>query len=111
LKIATETGAPTVTGCITSSPGGISRGSCTVSQGSFPPQPIQVSVTSPSFNINSGGNDMVVDNFNLMTNGGGTVVTTTALAATIDIGATLNVGASQPSGSYSGTASVTAVFQ
>lgn len=111
LKIATETGSPTVTGCITSSPGGINRGSCTVSQTDFPPQPIQVSVTATSFNINSGANNMAVNNFNLQTNAGGTMATTTALAATIDIGATLNVGPSQPGGNYSGAVNVTAIFQ
>lgn len=115
LKIATETGSPTVTGCITSSPGGINRGSCTVSQIPSPPdfliQQIQVSVTATSFNINSGANNMAVNNFNLQTDAGGVMATTTALVATIDIGATLNVGPSQPGGNYSGAVNVTAIFQ
>jgi hypothetical protein len=118
LRIDPATGAPSVTGCIATAPGGfgITQPSCTVSQTGFPPDPIQVSMTAASFNINSGGNDMTVDNIGLInpsapTGGPGPIVTFTAQSGVVDIGATLNVGASQPSGSYSGTVGVIAVFQ
>ncbi|MGZ9108268.1 MAG: DUF4402 domain-containing protein [Micavibrio sp.] len=118
LRIDPATGAPSVTGCIATAPGGfgITHPSCTVGQTDFPPNPIQVSVTAPTFNINSGGNSMSVNNIGLInpsapTGGPGPVVTITAQDAAVDIGATLNVGASQPSGSYSGTVGITAIFQ
>lgn len=118
LRIDPETGAPSVTGCIATAPGGfgITQASCTVSQTGFPPDPIQVSLTAASFNINDGGNSMVVDDISMInpsapTGGPGPVITITALNGVVDLGATLNVGASQPSGSYSGTGGVIAVFQ
>ena len=91
--------------------GGIpqSRGRCSVTQ-SFPFRPIQVNVSAAA-TISNGTSNMNVTSFNIVTNAGGTQTTQTAPFVDVPIGATLNVGASQAEGTYSGTLNVTAVFQ
>ncbi len=97
--------------CVTVGSAPQSRGRCTVSQ-SFPFRPIQINVNSTSTSINNGGGgNMNVNNFNIVTNSGGTGTTITAPFVDVPIGATLNVGATQASGTYSGTMGVTAVLQ
>lgn len=96
--------------CVTIGSAPLSRGRCAVTQ-SFPLRPIQVNV-SPSTTINDGGgNSMSVTSFNIVTNAGGTQHTQTTPFVDVPIGATLNVGATQAGGTYSGSMSVTAILQ
>lgn len=96
--------------CVTLGGSPTSRARCTVTQ-SFPFRPIQLNVTTPVVNISNGGNNMSVTNFNVLTNSGGTQATITAPFADFPIGATVNVGATQADGSYTGTFGVTAILQ
>ena len=54
---------------------------------------------------------MSVTNVNIVTNSGGTGTTVTAPFLNVPIGATLNVGATQASGTYTGALGVTAILQ
>lgn len=63
----------------------------------------------PSANITSGTDTMLVDNF---TNSlGGSAGSLVGGADTFQLGATLNVGAAQPVGTYTGTFAVTVEYQ
>ena len=99
----------TSSSCVTV--GGVpqSRGRCSVTQ-SFPYRPIQVNVSAAA-TITNGTSNMNITSFNIVTNAGGTQTTQTAPFVDVPIGATLNIGAAQASGSYSGSLGVTAVFQ
>ena len=73
---------------------------------------MDVVVTTPSISITSGANSMTVNNFNLITNGGGDSVSLPAQPfVEVPIGATMNVGATQASGSYSGNFTVEVTLQ
>lgn len=96
-------------GCVTVS-GPVSRARCVVTQ-SPPFDPIQISVSAASFNIVNGGNSMSVTNFNIITNSNGRTATRTSAFVDVPIGATLNVGATQAAGTYTGSFGVTAIFQ
>ena len=96
--------------CVTIGSAPLSRGRCTVTQ-SFPFRPIQVNVSASTTINDGGGNSMSVTSFNIVTNAGGTQHTQTSPFVDVPIGATLNVGASQAGGTYSGSMSVTAVLQ
>ena len=91
--------------------GGIEREGL-LSISASPSFPIDVSMTASSFNMNDGGNAMAVNNFDL---GGGPgnpiVISVTGTANTIPVGATLVVGGSQASGSYTGTFTINANYQ
>ena len=54
--------------------------------------------------ISSGGNDMTVDTFTSTPDGTGTL---TGGTSTVDVGATLNVNANQPAGTYTNAAGFT----
>ena len=90
--------------------GPISQGRCVATQ-SFPFRPIQISITAAKFTITSGANSMSVTNFNIITNANGPTATVTAPFVNIPIGATLNVGGSQASGTYSRSFGITAILQ
>lgn len=96
--------------CVTIGSAPLSRGRCTVTQ-SFPFRPIQVNVSASTTINDGGGNTMSVTSFNIVTNAGGTQHTQTSPFVDVPIGATLNVGASQAGGTYTGSMTVTAVFQ
>lgn len=104
------TGTRTASGCLTVS-GPSSRGSCLIKGKLFPITPMTVSITAPSYNIASGGNKMVVNNFDLNTPAAGPAITVTAFITTVDIGATLNVGAGQAAGTYTGAATINVNYQ
>lgn len=87
-----------------------SRARCIVTQ-LFPFRPIQIQITSPSFLISSGGNNMNVNAFNIISDAGGPSTTITAPFVNIPIGATLNVGSTQASGTYTGTFTISVVLQ
>lgn len=99
-----------VTGCLTGGAGPYSNGLCTVSQ-SFPFQNIQISVPAGAVITRTAGTQtMPLNSFNLVTNGNGSVYSTTAPFASIPVGATVNAGASPVSGTYQGSITVNAVF-
>lgn len=120
-EIITCGGAGTVTvrpdntntsSCVTVGSAPLSRARCVVTQ-SFPFRPIQVNVSSSATINDGGGNSMNVTGFNIITNAGGTGYTQPTGGPFLDvpIGATLNVGATQASGVYTGTFGVTAILQ
>jgi hypothetical protein len=66
-------------------------------------------ITLPSsVDINSGGDTMTVDNF--VSNPSGTGLFSGGGSQTLLVGATLNVGANQPTGIYSGSFDVTVAY-
>lgn len=101
----------TTSSCVTVTGSPQSNGRCVVTQ-PFPPQAVQISVSSPATAITqtSTGATMNVNSFNLITNAGGPTVTRTAPFINVPLGATLNVGATQASGRYEGVMGVTATF-
>lgn len=108
--VITPGNTQTLNGCLATTGAAFSRGRCVVTQ-QFPIRPIQVSITAPTYVISNGGNNMNVNNFNIMTNAGGRTTTITAVGLVIPIGATLNVGGNQAAGSYSGTFTVNVTLQ
>lgn len=103
-------GARSTGGCATVS-GPSSRGRCLLIGSFFPVRPMQVSITAPTFTITNGTSNMNVNNFDLNTAGAGPTTTITAFIATVNIGATLNLGANQADGDYSGSATINVNFQ
>lgn len=104
-------GSQTSSGCITLAGSPYSNANCFINQ-SYPYQAIQISVAAGSYPLSNGGDTMMVNNFNVMTNAGGQTYTITATPfATVPIGATLNIGANQAGGTYSGTFTVNVVLQ
>lgn len=97
--------------CVTVGSAPLSRARCFVSQNPIGMRPIQVNVSAAATINDGGGNVMNVNAFNIVTNAGGTQYTQTAPFVDVPIGATLNVGASQAGGTYSGTFGVTAILQ
>jgi hypothetical protein len=75
---------------------------------------IDLSMTAASYSVsNGGGATMAVNNFNLVTNAGGATetITLTSNPTNFPFGATLNVGAGQAAGTYTGTFTVNANYQ
>lgn len=77
---------------------------------------IDLSMAATAYTVSDGGgNTMVVNNFNIRTNAGGTAETITLAAATetFPLGATLNVGAGQSTvvTNYTGTYTLNANYQ
>lgn len=69
--------------------------------GTIPPQPIQITFAAPSAVMTQGANTMKVTGLDMIATGQ-TQTTMTTFAATIPIGGTLNIDASQPAGVYQG---------
>ena len=103
-------GTRTTGGCI-SVTGPSARGRCLLVGSFFPIRPMQVSITAPTFTITNGTANMNVNGFDLSTAGNGPTITITSFIATVNIGATLNVGANQAPGNYSGTATINVNYQ
>lgn len=97
-------------GCLVLSPT-TTQGRCVVVGQSFPLITMQISITAPAIDLVSGTNKMVLNDFHLQSPGAGPVLTTTTAFLTVNVGATLNVGAAQPGGSYSGTVTVSVNYQ
>ena len=75
---------------------------------------IDMSVTNPSVAVSNGTSTMKVNQFNISTNAAGPIVTGIAMTApsvAVPIGATLTVGAAQPTGTYAGTFTVQVGYQ
>lgn len=109
-SVTVRTNNTSTSSCVTAS-GPISRARCIVTQ-SFPYRPIQFSINGTSFNITNGTSNMSVNNFRMLTASSPCCTTTqTTPVLDVPIGATLNVGATQPSGMYSGSFGVTAILQ
>ena len=100
----------TTSSCVTIGGAPLSRARCTVTQ-SFPFRPIQVNVSAAAVVNDGGGNTMNVNAFNIVTNSGGTSHLAPAVPfLDVPIGATINVGATQAGGTYSGTFGITVVL-
>jgi len=101
----------TTTGCI-SAMGPSSQGRCLLKGTFFPVTPMVVSMAAATYTISNGAAaHMNVNGFKLATTSGATAVTVTAFQTNINIGATLNVGGPQASGSYSGTSTINVNYQ
>ena len=75
---------------------------------------IDMSVTNPSVAVSNGTATMKVNQFNISTIAAGPIVTGIAMTApsvAVPIGATLTVGAAQPTGTYAGTFTVQVGYQ
>lgn len=74
---------------------------------------IDIAMGATSYTVTNGTVNMMVDNFDIGTNGNGPTITDTLTASptTYGIGATLNVGATQAPGTYTGQFTVTASYQ
>lgn len=99
-------------GCL-SVTGTVLQGRCVVT-GEFFPRAMQISVTGGTETIVNGANNMDVNGFVLQdASGGGNAaqITVTAFLISVNLGGTLNVDAGQAGGSYSGTVTVTVVYQ
>lgn len=77
-------------------------------QGGGPPGTVFVTLSS-NVTINSGGDNMNVTGLSLNPGGGTTATFNAKNTETFDIGGTLNVGANQPGGTYSGSFVITAI--
>lgn len=108
--VTVRTDGSSTTSCVALGGAPVSRARCIATQ-SFPFRPMQISITASAFTISSGGNTMSVDSFNIITNAGGRTATVTAPFVNIPIGATLNVGGSQATGTYSGSFGISVVLQ
>lgn len=106
-------GSRTVGACVSAGGAPFSNARCNISQ-SFPFTPVQLTVPSNVVLNNTGStSSMSVTCFQLVSDTGGctnSTVTTTTAFATIPIGATLNIKANQPGGTYTGNFTVTANF-
>jgi hypothetical protein len=106
-------GARTTTGCISAGSAPTAVPLCTFigTIGTLGSPQIQFSVTPGSVAIqNSALNTMKVNNFKCLAGSAACNFTRTALFLSIQIGARLNLGASQPAGSYSGSFTVNYVI-
>lgn len=109
-SVTVRTNNTSTSSCVAAS-GPISRARCIVTQ-SFPFRPIQFSINGTSFNITNGTSNMNVNNFRMLTTSiPGGITTQTVPVLDVPIGATLNVGATQPAGMYTGSFGVTAILQ
>jgi hypothetical protein len=106
-------GARTTTGCISAGSAPTPTPLCTFigPLGTFGSPQIQFSVTPGSVAIqNSALNTMKINNFKCLTSSVACNFTRTTMFLSIPIGARLNIGASQPAGSYSGSFTVNYVI-
>lgn len=107
-------GARTVTGGVTEITGGGFQAQSIIAITGSTGVPIDVSMGAASYTVNNGAGDtMAVNTFQIETNGGGTAQTITlgATSSTFPVGATLNVGAGQAAGTYTGTFTINANYQ
>ena len=111
----TPDGVRSSSGCISVN-GPSSRGLCILTGSLFPVKPMQVMITAPTFTITNGTSHMDVKAFDLDTSSNGFpaldhTITVTSFIVGVNIGATLHVGANQPAGNYSGSATISVNFQ
>ena len=102
-------GARSVTGTVTAVTGAGLEG-----QGTFNVSgSTGLAMDATSFTISNGTDSMAVDNFNLLTNAGGTAgtITLVATSSTFPLGGTLNVGVGQANGTYTGTYTINVSYQ
>lgn len=106
-------GSRVVGACVGAGGAPFSNARCNISQ-SFPFTPVQLTVPGVLTLNNTGStSSMSVTCFQLVSDTGGCAnnsVTTTTAFATIPVGATLNIKANQPGGTYTGNFTVTANF-
>lgn len=88
-------GGRAVGGCLTAGGAPFANAVCNVVQDGLP-RPVVFNVTAATRTLTAGANTMTYNNFNF-------VGTATGFFVSIPIGATLNVSASQPGGTYTGS--------
>lgn len=97
-------------GCAAPTPDPANNARCFVTQ-SFPFSSIQISVTPATVTLSAGTKNMTVKSFNIITDSGGPSASVTPTAfVSVPIGATLNIGANQTPGNYSGSFTVNATL-
>ena len=112
--VVNTAGARSPTGAVTAITGGGLESQAVLSISGSTGLAIDVSMTAPSFTVSNGlGNTMIVNNFNIETNGGGATRTLTLVAnpSTFPLGATLNVAGGQAEGTYIGNYTINANYQ
>lgn len=104
-------GSLSTTGCATPLGGAYSPGLCVANNTTTAATPYTVSITPTSIALAGGAPAMTVDNFKMRKNGTApsfsASFTATEAILSIDVGATLNMNANQPQGSYSGSYTLT----
>lgn len=101
----------TVAGGCASAGGSPLRGRCQLEGTFFPVQVMQATLTSTNVAITNGTTNMSITNFDWNTTNGGPTVTVTAGITTVNLGGTLNVGAAQAGGVYTGSFTVNVNYQ
>lgn len=106
-------GARSVTGDVTPIVGGSVPSNGAFSVAGSTGLAMDVSVTAASFDVTNGTTVMSVDNFQLLSDVGGTAGTITLAAnpSSYTLGATLNVGAGQAEGTYTGEYTISVNYQ
>lgn len=102
------TGAVSSTGGVTLVPATTSAANFILANGPTGGTRLYIIQVPTSVTITSGANSMIVDNFDNTTPNIGLLANNAS--RTIGVGATLNVGANQPSGTYSGTFLMSVAF-
>lgn len=103
-------GALSTTGCATPLGGAYHPGLCIANTTATVTTAYMVSITPTSIPLAGGAPTMTVNDFKMRKNDGPTVgsaFTATEAILSIDVGATLNMNANQPQGSYSGSYTLT----
>lgn len=113
MVVTTTTGARTATGVSAVTGSGLEQQGI-ISIAADTGTNVDLAVTATSFTVVNGtAQTMVVDNFNIVSDAGGTAQTVTLPASptSFNVGATLNVGAAQASGTYTGAYTLSANYQ
>jgi hypothetical protein len=115
VKVRPSNALSSYSGCLSAGSVPAVKALCRITQtptASVPaPQPLHISIDSPTYAIGNGGAQMNVNDFNIVTDNGGRTHAVTAATVNIPIGATLHVGGSQPEGIYDGSFGITVVFE
>lgn len=104
------TGSLSTTGCVTTYGASEAVGRCIIQGQFFPVRPVQASVANATVTLSNGTTTMKVTSFDVEASGNGPVTTQTTFLFTLDIGGTLNVGASQAEGTYTGSMTINANY-
>lgn len=104
------TGGTTAGGCA-SAGGSPLRGRCALTGTFLPVQVMQVTLSAATATISNGTTNMSITNFDWGTTAGGPTTTVTAFVTTVNLGGTLNVGAGQTGGTYTGSFTVNVNYQ
>jgi len=112
VVIETQTGNRNTTGCVTALGGSFSAGRFLVRSRGWRARQVVLSISSATVTLTNGaGATLLVNDFNLVTNAGGPTETITVqFFKVFNVGARLDVKALQPTGTYSGSYTITANY-